>query len=76
MTKQNTELLASFSSETRSVFHSRGRSPQFIWNFDQTTSFKIIAAMKTISNPVTVRGSIITREMFFWLILSEKKLAF
>ena len=54
MTVKNTESLANSSSkETRSVFYCP-ESPQFIWDFNHTTSLKIIVAITAIACPVTV----------------------
>ena len=53
MTVKNTESLDNSSSETRSVFYCP-QAPQFIWDINHTTSFKIIVAITTISCPVTI----------------------
>ena len=53
MTVNNTESLGNFSSETRSDFFCR-EWPQFIWDINHKTSFKIIVAITTIACPVTI----------------------
>ena len=55
MTVINTESLANCSNETscRSVFHYP-KLPEFIWDVNQTTSFKIIDAITSIACPVTI----------------------
>ena len=54
MTAKNTESsIGNSSSETRSVFHCP-QGPQFIWDINNTTSFKIIVAITIIACPVTI----------------------
>ena len=53
MTVKNTESFANSSNETRSVFYCP-ELPQFIWDLNRTTSFKIIVAITAIACPVTV----------------------
>ena len=53
MTVKNTETLGNSSIETRSVFYCP-QPPQFIWDINHTTSFKIIFAITTIACPVTI----------------------
>ena len=53
MTVNNTESLGNFSSETRSDFFCR-EWPQFIWDINHKTSFKITVAITTIACPVTI----------------------
>ena len=53
MTVKNTESLTNSSSETRSVFFCR-EWPQFIWDINHKTSFKITVAITTIACPVTI----------------------
>ena len=51
----NTESLANCSNETscRSVLHCP-ELPEFIWDLNQITSFKIIDAITSIACPVTI----------------------
>ena len=53
MIMKNAESLANSSNETRSVFYCP-QSPQFIWDINHTTSFKITVAITTIACPVTI----------------------
>ena len=53
MTTKNTESLGNSSHETRSLLYCP-ESPQYIWDLNHTTSFKIIVAITTIACPVTI----------------------
>ena len=53
MTLKNTESLTNSSNQTRSVFYCP-ESPEYIWDLNNTTSFKIIVAISTIACPVTI----------------------
>ena len=50
---KDTESLVNSSDETRSVFYCPD-SPEYIWDVNDTTSFKIIVAITAIACPVTV----------------------
>ena len=53
MTVINTESVTNSSTETRSGLFCR-EWPQFIWDINHKTSFKIIVAITTIACPVTI----------------------
>ena len=55
MAGKNTESLrANSSNESRPSMFSCPERPQFIWDFNQTTSLKITVAITAITCPVTV----------------------
>ena len=51
--KNSLESLTNSSNETRSVFYCPD-SPEYIWDVNETTSFKVIVAITAIACPVTV----------------------
>ena len=53
MTVKNTESITNSSNETRSVFYCP-ESPEYIWDLNNTTSFKIIVAITATACPVTI----------------------
>ena len=53
MTTKSTELLGNSSNETRSVFYCP-ESPQYIWDLNHKTSFKIIVVITVIACPITI----------------------
>ena len=53
MTLKNIESLTNSSNQTRSVFFCP-ESSEYIWDLNNTTSFKIIVAITTIACPVTI----------------------
>ena len=51
--KNTLESLANSSNETRSVFYCPD-SPEYIWDVNETTSFKVIVAITATACPVTI----------------------